>query len=136
MTIQNGRAAPARGCAQAGGRGNPLRWDLSPPEIRAVTEGLMSRVKKVYDEIGALKMESVSVENTLKALASVKMDYACKCFKENSVLLSLKKSQETTVNSDFILIIDYIKTVSLCHIKIYNLYQNFPYTIGLGSKNR
>uniref|UniRef100_A0A3Q3WPF9 Peptidase M3A/M3B catalytic domain-containing protein n=1 Tax=Mola mola TaxID=94237 RepID=A0A3Q3WPF9_MOLML len=60
----------------AGGRRNPLRWDLSPPEIRTVTDGLISRVKKVYDEIGALKMENVSVENTLKALASVKMDYA------------------------------------------------------------
>lgn len=43
-----------------------------------MTDGLIHRVKKVYDDIGALKIENVSVENTLKALADVKPDYACK----------------------------------------------------------
>uniref|UniRef100_A0A671X633 Neurolysin (metallopeptidase M3 family) n=1 Tax=Sparus aurata TaxID=8175 RepID=A0A671X633_SPAAU len=55
---------------------NTLRWDLSPAEIRTVTDGLISSVKKVYDDIGAIKMEDVSVENTLRALAYVKLDYA------------------------------------------------------------
>lgn len=94
MTIQNGSAVPDRGCAQAGGRRNPLRWDLSPPEIRTVTDGLISRVKKVYDEIGALEMENVSVENTLKALASVKMDYACKSSRRTRFFLVLKGTKK------------------------------------------
>lgn len=55
-----------------------LRWDLSPPEIRTRTDSLISKVKKVYDEVGALKIEDVSVENTLKALANIRLEYACK----------------------------------------------------------
>lgn len=77
MTIQNGPLASARDCSQVGNKRPPLRWDLSPEEIRAMTNNLMNRVKRVYDEIGALNVESVSVENTLKALADVKMEYAC-----------------------------------------------------------
>lgn len=78
MTIHNGSVIPARDCSQAGERRNALRWDLSPLDIRTMTDGLIHRVKKVYDDIGALKIENVSVENTLKALADVKLDYACK----------------------------------------------------------
>lgn len=78
MTIQNGSAVPARSCSQEGNRRDALRWDLSPPEIRARTDSLISRVKRVYDEVGALKIEDVSVENTLKALANIRLEYACK----------------------------------------------------------
>lgn len=78
MTIQNGLAAPARSCSQEGNKRNAPRWDLSPPEIRTMTDSLISRVKRVYDEVGALKMENVSVENTLKALANIRLEYACK----------------------------------------------------------
>lgn len=80
MTIHNGSVIPARNCSQAGNRRNTLRWDLSPLEIRTMTDCLIYRVKKVYDDIGALKIENVSVENTLKVLANVKLDYACKSF--------------------------------------------------------
>lgn len=78
MTIQHGSAGPARSCSQEGTQRNALRWDLSPPEIRTMTDSLMSRVKRVYDEVGALKIENVNVENTLKALANVRLEYACK----------------------------------------------------------
>uniref|UniRef100_A0A8C2ZMN0 Neurolysin (metallopeptidase M3 family) n=1 Tax=Cyclopterus lumpus TaxID=8103 RepID=A0A8C2ZMN0_CYCLU len=76
MTIQNGRP-PSRACSRAGGEPNALRWDLAPDDIRASTEGLMTRVKAAYDDIGSVQMESVSVENTLRALAHAKLDYAC-----------------------------------------------------------
>ncbi|CAG05235.1 unnamed protein product, partial [Tetraodon nigroviridis] len=76
MTIQHGSAVPARSCSQEGNKRNALRWDLSPPEIRNMTDSLISRVKKVYDEVGALKIENVNVENTLKALANVRLEYA------------------------------------------------------------
>ncbi|KAE8285311.1 Neurolysin, mitochondrial [Larimichthys crocea] len=76
MTIQNVSVIPARECSQAGNKTNTLRWDLSPADIRTATDGLIHRVKKVYDDVGSLKIEDVSVENTLKALADVKQDYA------------------------------------------------------------
>lgn len=78
MTIQNGLAVPAKSCSQEGNKRNALRWDLSPPEIRTMTDSLISRVNRVYDEVGALKIENVSVENTLKALANIRLEYACK----------------------------------------------------------
>uniref|UniRef100_A0A7N6AMH6 Peptidase M3A/M3B catalytic domain-containing protein n=1 Tax=Anabas testudineus TaxID=64144 RepID=A0A7N6AMH6_ANATE len=55
---------------------NALRWDLSPDEMRTMTDSLINRMKKVYDDIGSLNLEDVSVENTLKALANAKLDYA------------------------------------------------------------
>lgn len=78
MTIQNGLAVPAKSCSQEGNKRKALRWDLSPPEIRAMTDSLISRVKRVYDQVGALKIENISVENTLKALANIRLEYACK----------------------------------------------------------
>uniref|UniRef100_A0A665V033 Peptidase M3A/M3B catalytic domain-containing protein n=1 Tax=Echeneis naucrates TaxID=173247 RepID=A0A665V033_ECHNA len=76
MTIQNRPVAPARDCSQAGNRRNALRWDLAPDEIRTMTDRVISGVKKVYDDIGSLSPENVSVENTLKALAHADLDYA------------------------------------------------------------
>lgn len=81
MTIQNGPVAPGRERCPPGHKGTGLRWDLSPLEIRAATEDLINRVKRVYDDVGALKIENVSVENTLKALANAKLDYACESCK-------------------------------------------------------
>lgn len=78
MTIQNRIAISARECSQAGNNGKTLNWNLSPDEIRTKTDNLINRVKKVYDEVGSLNIENVSVENTLKALAHAKLDYACK----------------------------------------------------------
>uniref|UniRef100_A0A665UZY0 Peptidase M3A/M3B catalytic domain-containing protein n=1 Tax=Echeneis naucrates TaxID=173247 RepID=A0A665UZY0_ECHNA len=57
-------------------RRNALRWDLAPDEIRTMTDRVISGVKKVYDDIGSLSPENVSVENTLKALAHADLDYA------------------------------------------------------------
>lgn len=81
MTIQNGPVAPDRERCPPGHKRTGLRWDLSPLEIRAATEDLINRVKRVYDDVGALKIENVSVENTLKALANAKLDYACESCK-------------------------------------------------------
>lgn len=78
MTIHNGPVASDRDCCEAGNKRNTLRWDLSPDEIRTMTDSLINRVKKVYDDIGSLNVEDVSVENTLNALANAKLDYACK----------------------------------------------------------
>nr|XP_029137008.1 neurolysin, mitochondrial-like isoform X3 [Labrus bergylta] len=76
MTIHNGSVISARERSQvAGNRRNTLRWDLSPAEIRTATDSLINRVKMVYDDIGALKIENVSVENTLNALANAKLEY-------------------------------------------------------------
>ncbi|XP_060933898.1 neurolysin, mitochondrial [Limanda limanda] len=76
MTIQNVCVVAARDCSQTGNQQNTLRWDLSPEEIRATTDNLINRVKKAYDDIGSLSTVEVTVENTLKALANVKLDYA------------------------------------------------------------
>ncbi|XP_072227738.1 neurolysin, mitochondrial [Leuresthes tenuis] len=76
MTIPRGSVISARDCSQAGNGRNTLRWDLSPDEIRTMTDSLIARVKQVYDDIGSLNMESVSAENTLEALANAKLDYA------------------------------------------------------------
>uniref|UniRef100_A0A8C6KZX8 Neurolysin (metallopeptidase M3 family) n=1 Tax=Nothobranchius furzeri TaxID=105023 RepID=A0A8C6KZX8_NOTFU len=72
MTIPH-VSVPARASSQAG---NPLRWDLSPDDIRTKTGILISRIKKVYDDVGSINIENVSAENTLKALADAKLDYA------------------------------------------------------------
>lgn len=82
MTIHNGPVVSDRDRCQAGNKRNTLKWDLSPDEIRTMTDSLINRVKKVYDDIGSLNIEDVSVENTLKALANAKLDYACKSLKE------------------------------------------------------
>uniref|UniRef100_A0A667Z4P6 Neurolysin (metallopeptidase M3 family) n=1 Tax=Myripristis murdjan TaxID=586833 RepID=A0A667Z4P6_9TELE len=76
MTLQKMSLVPARDCSQVGNQSNTLRWDLSPDEIKAMTDHLISRIKRAYDDIGSLNIEKVSVENTLKALAAAKLDYA------------------------------------------------------------
>lgn len=78
MKIPQGSVISTRDCSQAGNGRNPLRWDLSPDEITTMTDCLIARVKKVYDDVGSLHIESVSAENTLEALAYAKIDYACK----------------------------------------------------------
>ncbi|XP_061657416.1 neurolysin, mitochondrial [Syngnathoides biaculeatus] len=74
MTILDGAAPrPGRGYAI----GAPaLRWDRSAEGIIADAERLIGRVKEVYDEIGGLQLDAVSVENTLRAIANVKTEYA------------------------------------------------------------
>lgn len=54
---------------------NRLRWDLTPEQIQQLCDELIANTKKVYDHVGALNLEDVSVENTLKALADVEVDY-------------------------------------------------------------
>ncbi|KAK7889201.1 hypothetical protein WMY93_024761 [Mugilogobius chulae] len=54
---------------------NRLRWDLTPEQISELSEKLISDTKKVYDAVGALALEDVNFNNTLKALADVEVEY-------------------------------------------------------------
>lgn len=75
MTLQNGFEVSVKNCSQFAGNRNGLRWDLTPDQIKSRTEKLIQRVKQTYDSIGALDLEKVSFENTLKALADAKLEY-------------------------------------------------------------
>ncbi|MEQ2301485.1 hypothetical protein AMECASPLE_036560 [Ameca splendens] len=54
---------------------NRLRWDLSPEQIQQLSDKLMGNTKKVYDRVGDLDLDAVALENTLKALADVEVEY-------------------------------------------------------------
>lgn len=54
---------------------NRLRWDLSPAEILSMCDELIGNTKKVYDGVGALDLEAVTFDNTLKTLADVEVEY-------------------------------------------------------------
>lgn len=63
-----GSAAPV--CSE-----NRLRWDLSPEQIQQLCDELIADTKKIYDRVGALDLDAVTFENTLKALADVEVEY-------------------------------------------------------------
>ncbi|XP_070764755.1 thimet oligopeptidase isoform X1 [Enoplosus armatus] len=54
---------------------NRLRWDLNPEQIQQLSDELIGNTKKVYDRVGALDLDSVTFENTVKALADVEVEY-------------------------------------------------------------
>ncbi|KAG8003302.1 Thimet oligopeptidase [Nibea albiflora] len=62
--------SPAPVCSE-----NRLRWDLTPEQIQQLSDELIAKTKMVYDRVGAIDLESVTFENTLKALADVEVEY-------------------------------------------------------------
>lgn len=54
---------------------NRLRWNLSPEQIQQLTDELIGSTKRVYDQVGALDLQGVSFQNTLKALADAEVEY-------------------------------------------------------------
>lgn len=54
---------------------NRLRWDLTTEQIQAMADKLISQSKLVYDIVGALELDTVTQNNTLKALADVEVEY-------------------------------------------------------------
>ncbi|XP_046870342.1 neurolysin, mitochondrial isoform X1 [Hypomesus transpacificus] len=76
MTLLNQRLISTTTCSQATDSRNALRWDLTTDQIKSMTESLIQRIKQVYDNIGSLDIEKVSIDNTLNALASAKLEYA------------------------------------------------------------
>ncbi|KAM3619781.1 uncharacterized protein V6R79_013422 [Siganus canaliculatus] len=54
---------------------NRLRWDLNPEQIQQLSDELIDNTKSVYDRVGAQDLDSVTFENTLKALADVEVEY-------------------------------------------------------------
>lgn len=66
---------------------NRLRWDLNPEKIQQLSDELIVNTKKVYDVVGALDLDSVTFENTLKALADVEVEYTGECPPIGSVKL-------------------------------------------------
>ncbi|XP_054645597.1 thimet oligopeptidase [Dunckerocampus dactyliophorus] len=54
---------------------NRLRWDLSAEQILKKADDLIASTKDVYDRVGALALDAVTFENTLKVLADVEVEY-------------------------------------------------------------
>uniref|UniRef100_A0A8C9THT8 Neurolysin (metallopeptidase M3 family) n=1 Tax=Scleropages formosus TaxID=113540 RepID=A0A8C9THT8_SCLFO len=75
MTLQNGPVVSVANVSLSTLGRNSLRWDLTPDQIKCRTDKLIQRIKKIYDSIGALDLDKVSFENTLKPLADAKMEY-------------------------------------------------------------
>ncbi|XP_063056634.1 thimet oligopeptidase [Engraulis encrasicolus] len=60
----------SRVCAE-----NRLRWDLTPEKIQQLSDELITKTKQVYDTVGCLDLDTVTYDNTLKALADVEVEY-------------------------------------------------------------
>ncbi|KAM6984934.1 neurolysin, mitochondrial [Aplochiton taeniatus] len=78
MTLHSRPVLPARSCSQCqtAEHRNLQKWDLTPDQIRGLSNSLIQRIKQVYDEVGSLDVINVSVENTLDVLANAKLEYA------------------------------------------------------------
>lgn len=68
---------------------NRLRWDLNPGQIQQLSDELIANTKTVYDCVGALDLDSVTFENTLKALADVEVEYTGELMRSGDVHLLL-----------------------------------------------
>ncbi|GCB63858.1 hypothetical protein scyTo_0004492 [Scyliorhinus torazame] len=57
-------------------RRNWIRVAALCSQIYSMTDALIEKAKRVYDRVGALDIKEVTIENTLKALADVEVEYA------------------------------------------------------------
>ncbi|XP_061744696.1 thimet oligopeptidase-like isoform X1 [Nerophis ophidion] len=62
--------APTLVCSQ-----NRLRWDLGAEEILKKADELIASTEDAYNRVGALALDAVTFENTLKVLADVEVEY-------------------------------------------------------------
>ncbi|XP_061834463.1 thimet oligopeptidase [Nerophis lumbriciformis] len=54
---------------------NRLRWDLGAEQILKKADELIASTEDAYDRVGALALDAVTFENTLKVLADVEVEY-------------------------------------------------------------
>uniref|UniRef100_A0A6Q2XRW6 Peptidase M3A/M3B catalytic domain-containing protein n=1 Tax=Esox lucius TaxID=8010 RepID=A0A6Q2XRW6_ESOLU len=76
VMVLSAAQSPAAGVTTDCNYRTTLRWDLTPNQIKNMTESLIQTIRKVYNNIGSLDVEQVSIDNTLKALANAKLKYA------------------------------------------------------------
>ncbi|KAF5886332.1 neurolysin, mitochondrial isoform X1, partial [Clarias magur] len=76
MTLSDAPHTPAKSSRSSRENRAEPRWDLNPEQIRQRAEQLMQRIRRAYDSVARVELETVCYENTLQVLAEAKLDYA------------------------------------------------------------